>query len=87
MLLADPKCSLYDYKAGAAIPYTLIRWTRKAAVSSNFQIMTYHASLWQEMIARFVIYSFFLGAEPSTRHQTNHEQQVYTDLSYFSPPI
>lgn len=47
MLLAALKCSLYDCKAGVAIPYTLIRWTRKAAESSSFQIMTYHASLWQ----------------------------------------
>lgn len=60
LLLADPKCSLYDYKAGAAIPYTLIRWTRKAAESSSFQIMAYHTSLWQAgNDSKIVIYSFF----------------------------
>lgn len=59
MLLANLKCSLSDYKAGAAIPYTLIRWTRKAAESSNFQIMTYHASLWQQDL--LFTFFFFLG--------------------------
>lgn len=89
LLLADPKCSLYDYKAGAAIPYTLIRWTRKAAESSSFQIMAYHTSLWQAgNDSKIVIYSFFFsGAELSTCHRNNHEQSVYTDLSYFFPPV
>lgn len=58
MLLANLKCSLSDYKAGAAIPYTLIRWTRNAAESSNFQIMTYHASLWQQDLLFTVFFSW-----------------------------
>lgn len=76
MLLVDPKCSLYDYKAGATIPYTLIRWTRKTAESSSFQIMAHHASLWQAGNDSKICYlqAFFLGVELSTCHQNNHEQ-------------
>lgn len=83
MLLVDPNYSLYDYKAGFAIPYPLIRWTRMAAESSSFQIRTYHA-LWQAENYNKVCYlPFFLGAELYTCHQSNHEQQACTDLSVF----
>lgn len=75
MLLADPNYSLYDYKAGCAIPYPFIRGTRKAAESSSFQIRTYHAFLWQaENGNKICFLPFFLGVELCTCHQSNHEQ-------------
>lgn len=36
MLLADQKYSLFGYKTGFAIPYPLVRRTKKAAESSSF---------------------------------------------------
>lgn len=62
MLLADPNYSLCDYKAGFAILYPLVRWTRKAVESSRFQIRTYHAFLWQaEKDNKICSSAFFLG--------------------------
>lgn len=87
MLLADPKCSLYDYKAGAAIPYTLIRWTRKAAESSSFQIMTYHASLWQAGNDSKICYLqlFFLGRSCPLAIRTTMSSRCTLIYLTFSP--
>lgn len=75
MLLVGPNYSLSDYKAGFAIPYSLIRRTRKAAESSSFQIRTHHAFLLQAENGNETCYlPFFLGAELCTCHQSNHEQ-------------
>lgn len=83
ILLVDPSYFLDDYKAGFAIPYSLIRWTKMAAESTSFQIRTYHA-LWQAKNNNKVCcLPFFCGAELCTCHQGNREQQACTDLSVF----
>lgn len=90
MLLAAPKCSLYDYKAGVAIPYTLIRWTRKAAESCSFQIMTYHASLWQAGNDNKICYLqfFFLGQScPLALRTTMSSRCTLIYLTFFPPRI